>query len=524
MAKKEILIDTICILFILLFTYAAASKLVDYSSFMLQLGKSPLLAGMAGFIAWFIPLVEIVISLLLIFSRTRLSGLYASYTLMVLFTAYIISILGFSEFIPCSCGGILQKLSWGPHLIFNIVFCLLAVTGIILNSLIPERNIQTGLSEHETPDHSRLYRLARVKPAISLVSGFVFSVTTVLVLFISTYDSRNKYSSFQRVFAKAHIAEADSLDLKYNSYYFAGFDGHNIFLGNETAPFHLLGVNTALSDSQHHILKVRHDSNFRKTYVRIHPPYFFLMDGVTPRILRGKLNDWLAEPLEINAEHFNESIPIGNKSFIRRVLDEDTKGYALEKTSGVDQDLIMPPHLLQKQIDGRFCVDGMLHFNSQLNKLLYVYYYRNKYLVMDTTLKLDFYGETIDTISRAKLNISTIEGGNVSTLGHSLIVNKLSCTYSSFLFVNSGIRARNETEGAFKNASAIDIYDLEARRYVQTFYVKNRNGKRVREFRIFNDKLFVLFDHYLIGYDLYNLIDECLQAIKPDNKNILQGL
>jgi len=71
---------------------------------------------------------------MLAFLRFRLLGLYASFSLMVMFTAYIIAITKFSDYIPCSCGGVLQNMSWNQHLIFNIGFILLAVAGIIFHS------------------------------------------------------------------------------------------------------------------------------------------------------------------------------------------------------------------------------------------------------------------------------------------------------------------------------------------------------------------------------------------------------
>lgn len=131
--KKAIIIETICFLFILLFTYAAVSKLVDIEKFQVQIGQSPLLTPFATWIAWLIPGLEVLISLLLAIQRTRLIGLYASFTLMVIFTAYIAAILNFSSYVPCSCGGILEKLGWKEHLLFNIGFVFLAIAGIILH-------------------------------------------------------------------------------------------------------------------------------------------------------------------------------------------------------------------------------------------------------------------------------------------------------------------------------------------------------------------------------------------------------
>jgi uncharacterized membrane protein YphA (DoxX/SURF4 family) len=130
--KRVIFIEVISFLFILLFVYASLMKLKDVEQFVVQLGQSPLLMPFADWIAWVVPSLELVIAALLIFRRSRLIGLIASFTLMVMFTAYIIVILNFAEHVPCSCGGILEKMGWTEHLIFNIGFVLLALTGVIL--------------------------------------------------------------------------------------------------------------------------------------------------------------------------------------------------------------------------------------------------------------------------------------------------------------------------------------------------------------------------------------------------------
>lgn len=132
--KRKIVPEIISFLLIVLFVYAAVSKMIEFKKFSVQIGKSPLLTDVAPFVAWFIPTIEIVASLLVAFPRTRLMGLYVSFTLMVMFTAYIVAILNFTDDVPCSCGGVLEALGWTEHLIFNIVFIVLSVAAITLSS------------------------------------------------------------------------------------------------------------------------------------------------------------------------------------------------------------------------------------------------------------------------------------------------------------------------------------------------------------------------------------------------------
>lgn len=130
--KKKTFVEIIAYLFIVLFVYASVNKLIDYENFSTELAKSPLLTAFAGWVAWGIPVIELLVVILLTVPRWCLAGFYAAFSLMTMFTAYIVAILKFSDYIPCSCGGVLQNMTWNQHLLFNIFFMLLALAGIML--------------------------------------------------------------------------------------------------------------------------------------------------------------------------------------------------------------------------------------------------------------------------------------------------------------------------------------------------------------------------------------------------------
>lgn len=139
--KRSIIVEIIVMLFVILFLYTGISKLMDYSVFKEQLAESPVLGPMAK-LAIGLPLIEFLTSLLLILPRWRLKGLYVSLALMTLFTGYIITILSFSDQLPCSCGGIVAQLSWQQHVAFNSSFILLALTGIIIEKRLKREKLQ----------------------------------------------------------------------------------------------------------------------------------------------------------------------------------------------------------------------------------------------------------------------------------------------------------------------------------------------------------------------------------------------
>lgn len=150
--RRKTIVEIISILFIILWVSAAMSKLADLNNFKFQLGSSPFIQNISGFTAYAIPIGEMIIALLLVFKRTKLAGLYASFFLMLLFTGYIYMMLHHSYFTPCSCGGILKMFGleddWNSHFIFNIVFTMLAATGI---SLYSETNYQ-NVGDYKTKE------------------------------------------------------------------------------------------------------------------------------------------------------------------------------------------------------------------------------------------------------------------------------------------------------------------------------------------------------------------------------------
>lgn len=128
--KRNLFIGITTVLLIILFVYASVAKLSDYENFKFGLSESPFISPFAGILSWAVPASELVIALMLAIPAYRLAGLYASFALMLAFTLYIASMLAFGQDIPCSCGGILEEMSWGVHIIFNSFFVVISAVAI----------------------------------------------------------------------------------------------------------------------------------------------------------------------------------------------------------------------------------------------------------------------------------------------------------------------------------------------------------------------------------------------------------
>lgn len=127
-------------LLILLFAYTAFSKaqlftskaIIDVSQFRDDMFKSPVLQNHVQVLGYLIPGIEFIICIMLLIKATKLVGYYLSLLLLCTFAGYIIFMMNVYPALPCTCGGIIEELSWHGHLLLNIFFILITTRAIVL--------------------------------------------------------------------------------------------------------------------------------------------------------------------------------------------------------------------------------------------------------------------------------------------------------------------------------------------------------------------------------------------------------
>jgi len=129
------------------------------------------------------------------------------------------------------------------------------------------------------------------------------------------------------------------------------------------------------------------------------------MDGTVPVIYKGNIVNWKAKLIMYdNNYYFSKAEIIAPNKIAFRAQELKSSNNILGIFTFSDSLQVQyAPNLLQKQIDGFFDTDGMMHYDSKLQKLVYIYYYRNQFLVADKNGNLKYRGNTIDTTSKAQL-------------------------------------------------------------------------------------------------------------------------
>ncbi|OCA77095.1 tellurium resistance protein TerC [Chryseobacterium artocarpi] len=483
---KKHFIKITSILLALLFIYAAASKMLDFENFQVQLAQSPLLSAYAGVISYTTLIVEFAVAILLLLPQWNRWGLLASIGLMSAFTLYIYLILNFSDFVPCSCGGILEKLGWTEHLIFNIAFLVLAVIA--------------------------LYVLAKGKGAAILrefgLAGaiIVLSCVAVIGLFQSSEHIIKKENNFTRRFLQHPVMQDEKLDLGVNSYYFAGMANGSIYLGNLTAPLLITKVDTGLLKlSQTKIALDNTDHPFRNVLLQVKFPNYYLYDGTVPIIFRGKLGDSTAHTLSYRDVFFNQLVVLDSMKFALRTQRGSDNQYTmalldLNRKPKVE----LKDDILEKQIDGVFDVDGQMISDLEKDKIIYTYFYRNQYLVMDNDMNILHRLNTIDTTTIAQISVTKLSDGKTKMNAPPYSVNKSAALNDNLIFNRSNLKGKHEPAGSWRNSSIIDVYRADGQQYIGSFYIRNRNNKGMSSMISDGHHLYVLIDNELQRYKIRN--------------------
>lgn len=483
------IIIIISYLYVFLFTYAAVSKLADYNDFSIKLGQSPLLSPFAGYVALLVPVIELIIVVALCIPKWRLTGLFASFCLMVAFTTYIVIILNFSSFVPCSCGGILENLGWTEHLIFNFVFVALALFAIIVS------------------DNRNDNWITSLKPlafSATIVGSILLSVGSLVLLFLISEETMHKRNNFVRRFPNHAQVEYNKIDLAINSYYFAGSDDKTIYLGNYTAPAYVTVIDTNLQSKERFRLNPDEpDLPFQDIKLTVRPPYFFITDGTVPAIFRGKLTEWTAKRQNGNIPYFTlAEVMDSSKVALRRTSLKNMQNTLAVYNFNKSDELLTNNTILKKQMDGIFDTDGMLHYNKFSKQLLYLYYYRNQYLTTDTELKWTGQGKTIDTTERAIIKVAKSTDGMQEMAAPPLVINKASCVYKNLLFICSDRLGKFEDAKMLEQTAIIDVYDLNDSTYVGSQYIYDVEEVKLRSFIVIENKIYVLSGKYLTAVKL----------------------
>lgn len=356
---------------------------------------------------------------------------------------------------------------------------------------------------HNSEPHPKLKGM---RPIFVIAICIFVSILVIVTLYVAVPEEKIlQNNGFERKFKTDILTRKGFLDLKYNSYYIAGLTNTSIFLGNYKVPTFYLHANYTLTDTIKVDLNIPNDDNVAWNVVKIvvNSPNIYISDRLTPVLFHSTLPELTYSKSNLNGIRFGKMVPFSSNQVVVRTFDPIHQQNVVKAIPINEHNKMLHTYVLEKQVDGVFCTDGFFLHSKKLEEILYVYYYRNQYVGLNSKLDPIYIGNTIDTVSNAEIEIETITSENRSTVvKRPDIVNKRGAVYEDKLLIHSGLIADNESIADFKDNSVIDVYSLKDQSYRFSFYLPAFKKEKVREFKVYDDKLVVIYSNYLVTYDM----------------------
>lgn len=338
-----------------------------------------------------------------------------------------------------------------------------------------------------------------------MTAKFIYTIFTLIIVPVLIIALLVRFGSpvkikggFTRKYLENNLHPTDTIKLPSSSYHIAGKAAGKVYVTKANNVHDLLLVDENSGDTQANFLNT-HALGIAHSGVRtiIDSPVIYQHESINSLMLEGTFDTKQFNRTRLPSRPFFNIIPISNCSFAMLCYDTALKQTLFIKANN---DSLFPDlqYAPPKNGDGVFSMDGMMEKTREDKGIVYVYYYQNTFIKLDSNLRLQYFANTIDTNKTAKLKLASISSRRSLTLaGPSPYVNKKSCVSDSHLFIYSAASANNEI---FKAGFPIDVYFLNDGGYRGSFYLHSIYGKELMDFRVFSNDVYAIFDDLLIKY------------------------
>ncbi len=465
--------------FAFLFIYTSVSKILDFEKFQVQISQSPILSPYSHFISYGVIITELVIVGLLITSKIMRMGLLAFCGIMSAFTMYIYLILNYTGSVPCSCGGIIESMSWDQHLTFNIACIILAVVAIVITF---KKNI-SSIS------------------VIKLLLMITISCFLVIILFYPLI--RKAEGNFKRKTISLFLKEERQLELPADNFYFAGNNGDTLFLANRKTPLLLKTIEPKFDLIKTDTIKLNHyNHNFISVTINIMYPYFSVYDGKVPVIYEGKLPLLNAYDTGINRLYFSRLYLLAPQKYLFKTMLVKTNASELGILNSATQKYAIIDEILQSKQNNVFDTDGNISIDYKGQNILYTHLYHSEIISTDFNLKNIHRNKTLDSFSQADIKTKTLKNGQTKLITVPQEINKIQSISNQKLYNVSKIRGRDESYSDQRNNDFVDVYNLCTKQYLYSFRIKNENRIKIKSILVTRKYLYVLSGNQITRYTL----------------------
>jgi len=333
-------------------------------------------------------------------------------------------------------------------------------------------------------------------------------LTTIVVLgfmFIIVHTSRQPYEEkhgFNRVFRPENKLRLIKKVPVQHPLYIAGSDNDTLYFHTED-PRIIAYTDTAFNPIKTISLSIsdtisKHLTNAFSTHIGYPDAFIFAYNMAA--ILRYNLQTGEHTVISVPS-NYNNAVQISDSAFILKYFTGNSTDQSFCKLNIYTRQLTKTD-LLTEDLSSA----GTLLYNDKSGSCYYIHQYNNRITIFDTAFRSIRFAHTIDTFTQSQIHyLSRNKTGSSDMLykpsGTRMLINYLSQLHEDRLYVNSLIKADNETLLTDQSETVIDVYSTNMDKYLESFYIPVPSKQHLKSFYIFNGKILATYTNHLALYE-----------------------
>lgn len=314
-------------------------------------------------------------------------------------------------------------------------------------------------------------------------------------------------NGFTRRFYAQPIKQIEVLKVNQTIRNFSGITSKNLFFETaDPAIFYKADITLKRTDVIH--FPIKESQALTSMFIScINSPYLYIAGGNIPLLVQVNLDSNIIHYTHLPTHTFSRFAVISNGSFAYRMYKKiNGKWEQVFVKRNVSSDIQREQTLTsERKGDAGFSTDGLLHYDSTTHKLVYIHYYNDLVICMDTNLNVLYNLHTVDTVATTLVTADKHNTGAISEYTNTKPirdVNLQSCADNGLLYINSNLKADNEARKPFNNNAVIDVYSIADRKYKGSFYIPDYNNERLHTFKVYKNHVYVLYNDEVVLYQI----------------------
>jgi hypothetical protein len=336
---------------------------------------------------------------------------------------------------------------------------------------------------------------------IPLVMGTAIGL--VIILAWATLKEVNAPTDFKREFISQPLKPVNIMDIPREVVDFAGVTNDHIYF-KTLDPAKVFNADIKLQTNQFLTIDIPNDKAIASRFnCIVDSPFVYILAGNVPSIIKTHFQGGTTT-YKFPGTVFTRAALLPNNLFALRLFEKTDQIFA--KGNPATGELTKENNISEKLKDGGISTDGVLVYDKHTGSIIYIHYFKNEILFMDTSLNLIRKIKTIDINSNSSVKAGEGTSKDILTnLSPKRLINAAASVDKGLLFINSRTKADNQEIETFNSNSAIDIYNVNDGTYAGSFNIPYYKGERLYKFKVADDKIFVMYNNYLVSYDLPEL-------------------